>query len=63
MMFTDFAQALYRPLAENRSFAEFTRDLFLNITDYSESEDNPINDAEDGTLTAYYNGKNVWKRV
>ena len=63
MMFTDFAQALYRPLADDRSFAEFTRDLFLNITDYSKSEDNPIINAEDGTLTAYYNGKNGISRL
>lgn len=50
MVFSNFAQVLYSVLAEGRSFAQFTRNLFLNITDYSDSEENPIEDAEDGTL-------------
>ena len=58
MVFSNFAQVLYSVLAEGRSFAQFTRNLFLNITDYSDSEENPIEDAEDGTLKAYYTGKN-----
>ena len=57
MVFSDFAKALYSVLAEGRSFEQFTRDLFLNITDYSNSEENPIEDAEDGTLKAYYTKK------
>lgn len=57
MVFSNFAQVLYSVLAEGRSFAQFTRNLFLNITDYSDSEENPIEDAEDGTLKAYYTGK------
>lgn len=52
MVFSNFAQVLYSVLAEGRSFAQFTRNLFLNITDYSDSEENPIEDAEDGTLKA-----------
>ena len=42
MVFSNFAQVLYSVLAEGRSFAQFTRNLFLNITDYSDSEENPI---------------------
>lgn len=58
MQFSDFAQALFPILAEGRRVEEFTRDIFLNITDYNNLEENPIETAEDGTLRAYYNGRN-----
>ena len=58
MLFNDFVQALFPILAEGRRVEEFTRDMFSNITDYNNSEENPILNAEDGTLRAYYNGRN-----
>lgn len=58
MQFSDFAQALFPILAEGRRVEEFTRDIFLNITDYNSLDENPIENAEDGTLRAYYNGRN-----
>lgn len=58
MQFSDLAQALFPILAEGRRVEEFTRDIFLNITDYNNLDENPIENAEDGTLRAYYNGRN-----
>lgn len=63
MVFSDFAKALFPILADGRSFENFTRTLFFNITDYSDSEENPIEDAEDGTLKKYYNGGNGISRL
>lgn len=57
--FSKFAESLFPIISEGVNTANFTRELFTNITRYTdgdESEKNPVSEAQIPTLKAYYNG-------
>lgn len=58
MDFSQFAKILYSVFADGINVDAFTQELFLNITDYSESEDNPVETYTFPTFKSYYNGTN-----
>lgn len=55
--FSGFAKILYSVLADGSKIEDFTKKLFLQITNYELEEDNPIYDLQAPTFKAYFNGR------
>lgn len=58
MDFSQFAKILYSVFADGITVDVFTQTLFLNITDYAETETNPVENYTLPTFKSYFNGTN-----
>lgn len=58
MDFSQFAKILYSVFADGTNVDAFTQELFLNITDYAETETNPVETYTFPTFKSYFNGTN-----
>ncbi|MBC2724684.1 MAG: hypothetical protein HGJ97_18840 [Desulfosporosinus sp.] len=67
MNFNDFANILHSVLADGKKTDEFTKELFLNIVEYSDDEDNLVENLTLPTFKSYFNGRrsisNIAKKI
>lgn len=63
MEFSQFAGILHSVIADGATVETFTQTLFLNITDYQETEYNPVEEYTFPTFKAYFNGTNGISRI
>lgn len=63
MEFSQFAGILYSVFGNGVNVDVFTQDLFRNITEYEDDEENPIEDYTLPAFKAYFNGTNGISRL
>jgi len=56
--FSQFAETLHSIFADGANVDVFTQDLFLNITDYPDGHDNPVESYTLPSFKSYFNGTN-----
>lgn len=58
MEFSQFAETLHSVFADGANVDVFTQDLFFNITDYPDGQDNPVESYTLPSFKSYFNGTN-----